>query len=276
MIVIGTRWHEDDLIGRLTNPERVRRFRDAGLDQESFEVLNLEALCEHPESDPLRRAFGEALWPEQWPAERLAAAKLQIGPQEWAAQYQQKPNTPGGNLVDYRKIKLIERHEVPAGLKLVRAWDLALSTNTQSDFSCGALGGQDSAGNFYLVHMSRGKRLWPDQKRLIVQLAESESTGGIIGIETVAAWRIAHEELKAALAGHVIVNGYTPDKDKVGRANPWLAKIDGGMFYVVRGPWISDFMTELEQFPNGTHDDQIDAVTVLWEMTRKREKFVWS
>jgi predicted phage terminase large subunit-like protein len=118
--------------------------------------------------------------------------------------------------------------------------------------------------------MHRGKRLWPEQKRLIIQLAEMESIGGKIGIETTAAWTIAKDELKDALAGRVIVKGYTPDKDKVGRATPWLAKIDGGMFFMVRGAWNQDFMHELEQFPNGTHDDQVDAVTVLNEMVRQK------
>jgi predicted phage terminase large subunit-like protein len=274
MIVIGTRWHEDDLIGRLISPERVRQFRDEGLSAEAFEVISLEAICENPMTDPLRRKMGEALWPEQWGVQRLAATKLSIGPSEWASQYQQRPAPAGGNLVDYRKIKLIDREAVPADLKLVRAWDLALSTSTQADYSCGARGGMDKAGNFYLVHMNRGKRQWPEQKRLIVQCAEAESIGGVIGIETVSAWKIAMEELKAALAGHVIVKPYTPDKDKVGRANPWLAKVDGGMFYLVRGIWNQDFLDELEQFPNGAHDDQIDAVTILWAMSQRQQVLV--
>lgn len=271
MIVIGTRWHQDDLIGRLTSPDRISEFKDAGLEAEAFEILALEAICEHPESDLLKRKFGEALWPERWSVRDLQGFKLQLGPSEFAAQYQQRPAPEGGNLVDTSNINLIDRNKLPEGLRLVRGWDLALSTSTQSDYSCGALGATDKDGNFYLVHMHRGKLLWPAQKQVIVNLALSESAGGVVGIETTAAWKIAYEELRTAFAGQVTVKGYTPDKDKVGRASPWFAKIHGGMFYMVRGPWNSDFVDELAQFPNGAHDDQIDAVTVLWEMVRKRQ-----
>jgi predicted phage terminase large subunit-like protein len=271
VIVIATRWHEDDLIGRLTNPEHIRQFKDLGLADETFEVVKLEALCENPDTDLLHRKYGEALWPERWPVKSLEAVRGHIGLQEFHAQYQQRPAPPGGNLVDYRKIKMIERESVPQGLRLVRAWDLALSTSASSDYSCGAFGGIDQAGNVYLVHMSRGKRLWPEQKRVIVQHAEMESNGSFIGIETVAAWKIAQDELREALRGRVTIKGYTPDKDKEARAQPWFTKINDGMFFVVRGTWNQNFFDELEQFPNGSHDDQIDAMTVLWEMTRKRQ-----
>lgn len=130
------------------------------------------------------------------------------------------------------------------------------------------------AGNVYIVHMSRGKKTWNDQKRLIIELAEKEAIGGRIGLETVGAFKVAYEELKTVLAGRVSVSGYTPDRNKVGRATPWTAKVDAGMFYLVRGPWNRDFLHELEQFPNGAHDDQIDAVSVLWDMVRKRQQLV--
>lgn len=276
MIVIATRWHEDDLIGRLTSTERLRQFREHGLTDELFDVINLEALCESPESDPFGREFGEALWPEQWPVERLAATKLQIGPQEFAAQYQGRPSPKGGNLVDCRKIKIIERDELPLELRTGRGWDLASSTKTQGDYSVGAQGGMDPNGNFYLTNINRGKRAWPEQKRAIVQCAEMDGASCQVGIETVAAWTVALEEIELAIAGRFVVRGFTPNKDKIGRANPWLAKIDGGAFFMTRAPWNQDFLHELEQFPNGGHDDQIDAVSVLWDMVRKRDSLVWA
>ena len=120
LVAIGTRWHEDDLIGRLTRPERVEQFREVGLGDEAFEFLSIEAICETPESDPLHRDFGKALWPERWPVTRLEAIKAQIGPAEFAALYQARPAALGGNLCDVRRIKIIGRDEVPAGLRLVR------------------------------------------------------------------------------------------------------------------------------------------------------------
>lgn len=273
-IVISTRWHEDDLIGRLTSPDRRKDFEAAGLAGELFEVVNLEAICEHPETDPLGRSFGEALWPERWPIKQLEAFRLQIGATEFAAQYQGRPSPAGGDIFQTGKVRVIDADDVPDDLRTMRAWDLALSTKTQGDFSCGARGGMDKAGNFYLLHMDRGKRAWPEQKRRILQLAEIEASDGRIAVEAVAGFKVAVAELETALRGRMSVRSVSVTTDKVTRALPWSAKVDGGMFYIVRGPWNADFLAELETFPNGTHDDQVDAVSVLWEALRKQAKLL--
>jgi len=88
VIIIGSRWHEDDLIGRVTDPARVRILEDAGATGAKFEVLNLEAHCEHPDQDPLHRQLGESLWPERWSKEKLLEIKATIGSREFAGQYQ--------------------------------------------------------------------------------------------------------------------------------------------------------------------------------------------
>jgi predicted phage terminase large subunit-like protein len=272
MIVISTRWSEDDLIGRLTHPDRVRQFQDAGLGSESFHVVKLEAICESPETDPLGRMMGEALWPEQWPVERLEAARIAIGSREFQAQYQSRPNLPGGNLCDVSKIRMIDRHEVPEGLRLLRGWDLALTTKALSDYSCGAYAGRDKHGNVYLLNMHRGKRSWCDQKQVIIQHALAEADGDRIGLESVGAFAIAHAELREALSGRVRVEPYlTGGRDKAARAQPWFSVVDAGKFHMVRGPWNQAFKSEIENFPNGIHDDQIDAMSVCWDMIRPRQ-----
>jgi predicted phage terminase large subunit-like protein len=275
VIVIGTRWHEDDLIGRLTNPERVRQLEDAGHGAK-FEVLNLEAICENPETDPLHRKLGESLWPERWPVKKLLEIKADIGSREFAGLYQGRPAAPGGNLCDISKIQFIERAEVPTGLRIVRGWDCALGVAAHNDYSCGALVGVDPAtGNTYLLGMSRGRRRWPEQKALIIGLAEQEAeTVWKIAFETAAAWSTCHDELKQALRGRVRVEAVLPTVSKEARAQPWLNRVDAGQFFVVRGQWNADFISELEQFPNGRHDDQVDAVSIAYQIAGKKPQVI--
>lgn len=273
VIVVHTRWNEDDLIGRLTNPERVRDLKDKGLGEFNYEVINIEAICEDPAKDPLGRSVGEPLWPEGKPLKALQVSKAEMTVAQWNALYQGKPNPPGGRLCDTTKIDYINRDQVPADLKLMRCWDLSLGDDPESDYSCGAYGGvvkrtDQATGkpvfDFYLVHMDRGKRKWPQQKARIISCAEAESNGGDIGLESVAAWKVAVDELNIYFQGRTLCRGYNPVKNKADRAQPWLGLIDNGRFHIVRGTWNQEFKDELEQFPNGLHDDQIDAVSTLW------------
>jgi predicted phage terminase large subunit-like protein len=251
----------------------VAEFKAAGKDSLIFDVIHLEAICEHPERDPLHRKLGEALWPEKWSVEALEGVKLTIGNYEWNAQYQQRPNPPGGNLTDINKIQYISRDMVPPNIQLERAWDLAASTKTVNDYSAGAYGGMDAEGNFYLVHVDRAKRLWPSQRDTMVRYAKQEATGGRIGVEAIGGFQTAVSQLSEVLRGDTIVVSFTATPDKIVHAIPWFAKIDGKKFFLVTGTWNQDFTDEVEQFPNGSHDDQVDAVSLLFDMCKKRRVY---
>ena len=275
VIVVHTRWHEDDLAGRLQSPAFVNPLREAGFNEMNFEVLSLEAICESPDTDLLGRAYGDPLWPEVRPLPWLMAQKLTIGSFDWNSIYQQRPNPPGGKIANLSLIKYITPDKVPPGLEIVRGWDLAVSKTNLSDYSAGARGCLDRDGNFYLIHMDRARRLWPDQKAALFKYIEIESIGKRVGIEAVGAWEVAATDIREHYKGKVIVQSYTPTSDKLVRALPWIAKIDGGKFFIVTGgTWAQDFLDELKQFPNGSHDDQIDAVTVLWEMLGGKHRMV--
>jgi len=84
IIILMTRWHEDDLVGRLL------KYAEKG-EGEQWEVLNLPAICEDPDHDPLGRKAGEPLWPELRNLEYLQALMLGTSPEAWAAQYQGHP-----------------------------------------------------------------------------------------------------------------------------------------------------------------------------------------
>jgi predicted phage terminase large subunit-like protein len=295
VIVIQTRWHRDDLAGRLQDPKRIKALKDAGLEDMNFEVLSLEAVCENPQKDALGRKFGEALWPEVRNERWLLGQKLQIGPFEWNSLYQQRPNPPGGNLCDVKKIKIIPISAVPKDLRVGRGWDLAISEATTADYSAGVKGGtrrvpaygrdgrpiiedgkQVMLTQLYIFHVDRGKRAWPEQKATIINYATNIDRLGEISVEAVQGWQVAAQQLEEQLQGRCAVVSYRPVTDKVTRALPWLATIAADNMFLVEGDWNQDYLDELEQFPNCTNDDQVDATTVLWESTYNAETFVWA
>ena len=282
IICIQTRWHLDDTVGRFTAPERSQAFIDAGMQDLNFEVVSLPAVCESPEKDPLGRQLGDALWPEVRNARYLKGMELNLTKKEWNSQYQQRPNAPTGNLTNINDIQIIDRSEVPADLKLTRGWDLALGEEQSSDYSAGALGGikvsYDSDGrklrDVYLVHIHRGKKLWPEQKKTIIRFAKMEAVGWRIGVEAVSAWKIGTAELRESLSGDTSVFDVPATKSKPLRAQAWFNAIEAHRFFMVRGDWNADFLDELEQFPAGVHDDQVDAVSTLYETVDKKFQLV--
>jgi predicted phage terminase large subunit-like protein len=88
------------------------------------------------------------------------------------------------------------------------------------------------------------------------------------------------EDVRDALMGRVKVELKNPPKRSEGggskllRAQSWLNKVEAGQVVVVQAEWTKDFIDELDTFPDGKHDDQMDAMSVAWEMLEKRGKLL--
>lgn len=273
VIVIMTRWHEDDLVGRLTNNQYVQDLESKGFQNQVYEHINFEAICEDPETDMLGRKEGEVLWPENKDIDFIEARKVMLTAYEFNALYKGKPVGKGGNVVDIEMINYIEPHEAPPNLEKVRAWDLAITTKQTSDFTASALCAYDKQNDlFYILNIFKRRLNWHDIKKQVARYGDLESNR--IGIETVAGFITAYEEIKEERMGKNLVVSLTPKGDKLTRANPWLAKVEAGRCYIAKGSWNYDFMEELRTFPDGVHDDQIDAVTLCWTMLNKGSKLL--
>ena len=128
IILIMTRWHEDDLAGRLLKHMQ----NGTG---EKWEVINLPAIAE--ENDLLGRKPGEPLWPERYDLKELNRIKDTTGSYWWSALYQQRPQPPEGGLLKRSWIKYYQPHELPhlEELDIYQAWDLAISTKETADYT---------------------------------------------------------------------------------------------------------------------------------------------
>ncbi|MFO7172044.1 MAG: phage terminase large subunit [Bacillota bacterium] len=259
VILVLTRWHEDDLAGRLLRAAE----QDPTADQ--WTVLRLPAMAE--ENDPLGRAPGEALWPEQYDEAALAQIRASVGSYVWAALYQQRPLPAGGGVFKREWFRIVEPDRVPGDLFWVRFWDLATSTKTKADYTRGAKVALDADGNLWIGGIVGGRWEWPDARRVIVQTALLDGPGVPVGIEKVGFQGAAVQELlrEPQLVAHTIVPVQV-DRDKVQRAMPWAARAEAGKVFLVSGEWVGPFLDEVTAFPLGEHDDQVDAVSGAVQM----------
>ncbi len=253
IVAIGTRWHVDDILGRL-------EIKAAG----RWTVLRLPALAE--ENDPLGRQPGEALWPERFDETALAAQRADMSEYAFQALYQQAPVSSAGGIFQRSKFNFIDA--APPDLKsVVRFWDLALSEKTTADRTAGCKFGLTEGGRFVILHVEKFRQSWKDAQDKITSTALLDGPEVRMGVETVLFQVAAVEELVRRRELHSYsIKGYAPHKDKVTRALPLAARVDAGLVDVVRGSWTQDFIDELCSFPGGKHDDQVDGATGAYTM----------
>lgn len=273
VIIIMTRWHEDDLVGRLSDEKYIEQLTSQGFENQVYEIINFPAICEDEDNDMLGRKNGEALWPENKDTNFIEARKVMLTPYEYNALYRGNPVSKGGNIVDINMLNFIDAHEVPPNIEKVRAWDLAITTKQTSDFTASALCAYDKQQDiFYITNVFKKRMNWHEIKRTVNRYADLE--GNRIGVEAVSGFITAYEEIKEERMGKNIVTALTPKGDKLTKANPWLAKVEAGRVMVVKGNWNYDFIEELRTFPDGKHDDQIDAVTLCWNMINRASRLL--
>ena len=250
-IVIATRWHEDDLIGRL---------KASG--DPSWTFVNLPAVA--IENDPLGREFGEALWPGGKPRDFLDAQKVGMGEYEFEALFQGNPSPRQG---DFFRVSMLRRvRVVPAGLASCRGWDLAASESPTADWTAGPRwSGPDADGVFY-VQPLRFRAEPGERNRRIRATAERDGTSVKIRVpqDPGAGGKEAAMNLVRVLAGYP-VRAEPVSGDKYLRAEPQAAQINAGNVRIVDDGTpegtkaADDFIEEYRQAPNGRHDDQIDG-----------------
>jgi len=243
IVIIQTRWHEDDLAGWLLAEHA----------HEGWDVLSLPAIDDD----------GDALWPEAYPLERLREIERTIGPRDWASLYQQRPAPAAGALFDVGKIQVVDA--LPLGLTLVRGWDLAatrqVGTNNP-DWTVGALQGRGRDGVFYIADIVRFRGSPLDVETAIDNTADLDGPHVKISIpqDPGQAGKAQALRFVQMLAGHTVVT--SPETgDKATRAAPFAAQVEAGNVRMLRAPWNRMLIDEMTMFPNGTKDDQVDALS---------------
>jgi len=264
IVIIQTRWHEDDLVGFLLAQ------MDAG-DGEPWTVVNLPALAEthdasgNPIEDPLGREEGAALWPERYDRAILLATKKAVGSYDWESQFQGHPKPPAGSKILREWLPVVPLEKVPPNLRWVRYWDLAISSKEGSSYTASARCAFDKDGNLYIAGMLRGHWDWPQQRRILKNTMLAEASIGVVhGVESALHGTAAVQDLRRDKDLRKV--GFKPvdvHADKLTRALPWIALAESGNVFLVAGAWNPAFVDEAASFTghNDLYDDQIDAVS---------------
>lgn len=251
-IVILTRWHPDDLAGRIMATEDWKN----GL----WTHINFEARSGNPPA---------ALWPERFDLDWLARREA-LNPREFASLYQQTPYIEGGNLIHDDWWRYHDRDELPPFVTSVVSVDTASKTKDHHDPSVALVGGLTRDGDIYLYDLMRERLEFPDLKRRLIQLNNTHRTRALRGfyIEDRASGHSIIQELKRDSGLTVIP--YKVTHDKVARVSAILPILEAGrVFLPGYAPWVKEFRQECSQFPSSKHDDQVDALAMLVDILSK-------
>lgn len=258
-----TRWHVHDLAGhvlsRMKNNPKADKWKYM-----IFPAIFEESEYTHPE-DP--RKPGDALWPTFQDEEYFEQTRASIPDYDWYSIYQQQPRLPGGNVIKRPWLQIIDKAAVPVDLTWVRFWDLAVTEKTKADHTSSGQMAIDENGNIYVRHFINEQQEWPVIRKMMIQQALSEQVA--VGVETGSTQKgffqdlLTIEELR-----DIPIYGYAPDKSKLLRAQPWIARAQAGKFHVVRGPGVDNYIDELIEFTGmgDEQDNQVDWTSGAYHM----------
>jgi len=253
IVLVQTRWHEDDLAGRLIAAER------AG--GEHWTVMHLPAISDD----------GAALWPEKYSLADLENIRTAIGSRAWEALYQGRPMPPGGNRFKRHWFQIVAA--APAQANRVRYWDKA-ATEDGGDYTAGVLMAQ-AEGVYYIEDVVHGQWSSGERDRIIRHVAESDRRkyAGSVAIrgeqEPGASGKDAALAFVQMLAGYNVATEPATGSKEV-RADPLAAQVEAGNVKLVEAPWNTSFIDEMCHFPAGTHDDQVDAASGAFNRLAQR------
>jgi predicted phage terminase large subunit-like protein len=258
MVVTHTRWHEDDLIGRLA--------------AQGWEVVNVPAIAEA--DDVLGRRPGEELW-DRFPISRLRSILATIGDFSFAALYQGRPRPRGHQIFGEPTYYDPSSFRID-GKRIVIAIDPAASEKTSADYSVLLVlavepepAKKPELRKAWVLHVHRAQKSVPEFAKDALEIQRRYGMAKI-HVETVAGFK-AVPQIMRELAPGIAVEDHDPDGDKFQRAQPVAAAWSGGRLLVpTSAPWLKDFLAEVRAFTGvgSRKDDQVDALSTAWNAYR--------
>lgn len=247
IILIMTRWHDDDLAGRILS----------SADAENWVVVSLPAEAE--ENDPLGRKFGEPLWPERYDKEALEEIQMVLGI-NYSALYQQRPLPRQGGMFQIHWFEIVPSG--PTRANRTRYWDKASSAGTGS-YTCGVLLAKRQDGIIFIEDVIRGQWSAGEREAIIEQTAvlDRQNNGRVSIVLEQEPGGSGKESAEASIRNlsGFIVKADRVTGNKIIRAEPFAAQAEAGNVKLVRGAWNSTYLDELTSFPYGKYSDQVDA-----------------
>lgn len=269
--IILTRWHEDDLAGRLLALEDDD---DDETTQENWHIVCFPAISEEltgfPDSCTVEEDFrtedGIALCPERYPIEKLLRKKAKDA-RAFDALYQQRPTAKEGSFFHVDKLQIVDA--APVNGRRARGWDKA-GTAGGGDYTAGIKMSKGDDGLFYIEDVKRGQWDTATRDRNIRQTAELDG----ISVKQIGEQEPGSGGLESAQNFIRLLAGFSVSTErstanKQERADPFSSQVNAGNVRIVKGDWNKHFIEELRQFPQGKHDDQVDGASLAFNLLNK-------
>lgn len=263
VVMILTRWHEDDIAGRLLAGEG------------GWEFVNIPAQAES-DDDPLGREPGEYLTSTRGRTdEEWQDIERDVGPRVWNALYQGRPSPSDGDMLKrgwWKHYPAPQAVELDDGTmradgfaKIIQSWDMTFKDTKKADFVVGQVWAQRGA-DVYLLDQVRGRMDFPATCRAMLALSSRWPQAHAKLVEDKANGSAIISQLKSTVGGIIAVN---PTESKEARVSAVSPYVESGNVYLPsldpadpsHRPWVAGFVEECAAFPNGTHDDQVDPMS---------------
>ncbi len=252
IVIVMQRLHEDDLVGHV-------------LSRDDWEVVSLPAIATEDAAyrlsdapgDIHSRRRGDILDPEREPLHVLEQIRRAQGSLTFQAQYQQAPIPPGGHVIRREWLRFYD--QAPEQFeRVVVSWDTASTLGESSDWSVGTVWGSIGL-DFYLLDVWRDKVEVPDLRRAIVGLGRDWEAHATI-VEDTELGRAIVQDLRRTGTARPLLNRSIFDKEA--RLLAQAARFEAGQVHLPsEAAWLAEYIHELLAFPNGRHDDQVDATS---------------
>jgi predicted phage terminase large subunit-like protein len=264
IIVTSTRWHEDDLTGRLLAAEK------AG--GEHWRHVHMPALTED----------GDALWPGRWPVSALTQIRQAVGSRTWQAQYQGEPTPDEGGIFKRHWWRFWHHPDQPlppvtvsiGGVlhscpvvplpetfdRQAQSWDMSFKETKAGSYTVGQVWGKAGVSG-YLLDQYRARVDFPDAVAAVRSLSERWPKATAKYVENKANGPAIVSSLRDEISGLIEVD---PDGGKEARAHAVTPLVEAGnviLPHPLIAPWVTDLIDEAAAMPNGKHDDQVDAMS---------------
>lgn len=296
VVVKNTRWHSDDLCGRISDREEREQKEEEARQKEQqisqlienleeqkgnqkkyrFEIINLPAICEDI-NDPLGRAIGEALWDELFDLAALENLKADMTSASWNSLYQGTPIDAEGGAISGDWFQRYEKapsrgDEVTANevRRCVVSVDAANTAKERSDFTVITVWYEDFKKNHYLIDVVRKQMEFPEMSAEIARVCRRYNADALL-IEAKGNGLAYLQQKKDGGAPAPLIPIEVGTASKEFRFDEVTPMIEGGQVYLpTRAIWLADFEKELISFPFGKNDDQVDSTSQYLKWARHK------
>jgi len=268
--IIQTRWHMDDLTGRVTNDMA----KNARADQ--YEVVEFPAILEVKRKGS-STYVEKPLWPEFFDLDALLRTKASMPTFQWNAQYQQQPTAEEASIVKRDWWGKWEQDGPPSCEYIIMSLDAAAETHNRADYTAlttwGVFLNEDTgAYNIILLNSIKKRLEFPELKELAMEEYSEWEPDAFI-VEKKSAGTALYQEMRRM---GLPVSEFTPHRgsgDKLARLNSVADIVASGICWTPPTRWAEEVIEEIAGFPFMSHDDLVDS-TVMALMRFRQGGFI--